>query len=250
MAWQTGFAVVLAALAFPPEAMPPTEADVLARSLREILLALLPNPLYEDAKHWGLQSEFERLHWRGKGFNIRPEMVTEMRNDGRWWKTRIYGNDLPRTLSVVVRDLKRPTTERMEFELLLSLETYIETHRQTWWAGTRLYSGSVRARARAGARLRCEATVRFESPKGAIVPDVVLQFRLVSGEFAYDNVKVEHLPGFGGEAAELLGEVIFETARLVKPALEEKLFDKARQAIAKAGQMKEVRLSLSKWLGK
>jgi hypothetical protein len=221
-----------------------SEADTLAHTLRELLPALLPNPLYEDTKHWGMQREFERAHWHG----LRRELVPEMRNDGRWHRIKVTATALAHWLSVDVFDLKHPSPEKTEFGVTISLETHLEYDRQTWAAGTRLYAGSVRARARGVVMLRCESTVRLEVPKGTLIPDVILQFRVLSGEFKYDNVKIEHLPGFGGDAADLIGEGLLDIIRAIKPSLEQKLLDKANEAIAKAGQTKEVRLSLGKYL--
>jgi hypothetical protein len=234
----------------PAPPPPATETDTIAETLRDLLPAILPSPLYEDTRHWGLQRDFEQVHWRGKGLNLYKEVTYEPRNDGRWWRVKVTASDLERGLTVGVYDLRRTSAETLEFSLAIGLETHLEYDRQTWSAGTRLYAGSIRARARAIVNVRCEATVRLDTPKGKYVPDVVLQFRLLAGDFQYDNVKIEHLPGFGGDAAKILGEALLETLRIIKPSLERKMMDKAHEAIAKAGQAREVRLSLSRWIGK
>lgn len=227
---------VVVFLASGASAAPPdrADADQLARILHDLLPTLLPNPLYEDTRKWGLQREIRK----------------HLRNDGRWSRVKVSASQLDRWLSVDVFDLKRGKNDTMTFGLTISLEAAIDYDRQTWLSGLRLYAGSVRARARAVVSLRCETASRLETPKGSLIPEMVLTFRILDGAFKYDNVVVEHLPGFGGDAAEILGEAFLDVLMAVKPGLEKRLLDKAHEAILKAGKTREVRLGLGKWLGK
>jgi hypothetical protein len=61
---------------------------------------------------------------------------------------------------------------------------------------------------------------------------------------------VEHIAGLGGEAAKLLGDAARGSIKQWRPSMEHELLAKANVAIVKAGDTKEVRVSLSKLLGK
>src|SRR5262249_26657077 len=65
----------------------------LAGNLRALLVESFPDPLFEDETHWGMRKLSPRDKWR---------------NDGRWWKVRITGKNLPDTLVVDLRDLAQP----------------------------------------------------------------------------------------------------------------------------------------------
>src|SRR3954452_840027 len=65
----------------------------LSGNLRALLLDNFPDPLFEEAKNWGMRKE----NLRGK-----------LRNDGHWWKVRVTGKNLRDTLVVDLRDLVQP----------------------------------------------------------------------------------------------------------------------------------------------
>jgi hypothetical protein len=115
--------------------------------------------------------------------------------------------------------------------------------RQTWKLGVRLYSGSTRARVRFRLTLNCESETRLEKNR-SWMPDAVFRLRVLKSDFRYDNLVVEHTAGVSGEAARLLGDVMISTVHQVRPGLERKLIEKANAAIVKAGDTKEVHLSL------
>ncbi len=202
----------------------------LAASLRELLLESLPDPLYVDAKHWGIQAKGPR----GK-----------MRNDGRWWKLKITRRGHP-AAALDVRDMRPVGKDRKAFTLVLDMPAQIDLERQTWLLGTRLYSGSTRARVMLHLTLDCEIETRLETPKDALLPDVVFRLRVIRSDFKHDAIVVEHTAGVGGDAARTIGDVVLAIVKQAKPSLERSLIAKANAAILKAGDTKEVRLSLSK----
>src|SRR5947207_15409105 len=102
---------VLAAVAFAglsagqaPAAPPPAKAaplttlirgtstEVLAGQLRTFVLDFLPDPLYEDARKWGLQ----KMSPRGK-----------MKNHGRWMKVQMTGRNLKDNLKLRIDGVKK-----------------------------------------------------------------------------------------------------------------------------------------------
>jgi hypothetical protein len=138
---------------------------------------------------------------------------------------------------------------RMTFTAFISFDTHIDFDRQIWHTGTRTYSGSIRARLRIKLTLHCEATARLDS-RGAVLPDAVFRLRVLQADSGYDNFVVEHIAGMGGEAAKLLGDAARGSLKQWRPSMERELLAKADAAIVKAGDTKEVRVSLSKLLGK
>jgi hypothetical protein len=208
-------------------------ADALAGGLRGLLLQALPEPLYEDATHWGAQ---------------KPGPRRRMVNDGRWWKVRISAANPRDTLVLDLRDLRRPEPGRTTFTLFVSLDARVQFDRQTWRGGLRTYSGSTRARLRLKLTLRCEAQTRLEA-NGTLLPDAVFRLRVVGSELAYDNFVVEHTAGVGGEAAKVLGDAARAGMKQWHPSLERDLLAKANAAILKAGDTKEVRVSLLSLFG-
>jgi hypothetical protein len=225
----------------------PVLAD-LSSNLRGLVVQFLPNPLYEDAKHWGGQKEVANgITWRGRGLRVHPEVQHKLKNHGKWWKVRVTAADHGESLVVQLRDRQQPEPGRMTFTAFISMKTDVDYERQTWDEGVRLYSGSVRARMRVMLTLNCEATSRLESrDKG--LPDIVFRLRAVKSDFEVSDLVVEHVPGFGGDAAKLIGDAARSSVAFWRPDLERKLLDKANRAIVKGGDTKEIRVSLSKLL--
>ena len=120
------------------------EAARLAANLRALMLKAMPDPLFEDAKHWGKQKKGPR----GK-----------MRNNGRWYKVKMTGRNLPTTLLVDIRDIKKPKKGQTLFLVHTTFDANILLERQTWKLGVRLYSGSTRARL--GESIASALTVRL-----------------------------------------------------------------------------------------
>jgi hypothetical protein len=218
----------------------------LGTSLRGILLSFLPTPLYEDHKHWGGQKEVTRgLKWKGEGFDFHAEPQRSLKNDGLWWRVKVTAPDVEHSLVFDVRDVQKPEPGKMTFTAFISFGTDIEYERQRWDAGTRLFSTSIRGRARVNLSLRCECISRLED-KGKLLPESVFRLRVTSSDFHYDDVVFEHVAGVGGEAAKLIGEAARANLRIWRPSLEHRLIDKANAAIVKAGDTKEVRIGIGK----
>jgi hypothetical protein len=220
--------------------------DALAGTLRGFVIKALPSPLYEDTRQWGLQKPVREIKWRGKGLHVHPEAREVPRNDGRWWKVRVTAEHLADTLVLDLRDVQQPEPGRMTFTAFISFDTHIDFDRQTWHTGTRTYSGSIRARLRLKLTLRCEATARLDG--GVLLPEAVFRLRVLQSASDYDNFVVEHIAGMGGEAAKLLGDAARGSLKQWRPSMDRDLLARADAAIVKAGDTKEVRVSLSKLL--
>jgi hypothetical protein len=104
----------------------------------------------------------------------------------------------------------------------------------------------VRARLRLKLALYCEVTTRVEKT-GRLIPDVVFRGRVLKADLRYDNFVVEHVGGVGGELAKLIGGAAHAALDQWRPSLERKLLENANAAIVKAGDTKDVRISLSRF---
>ena len=208
--------------------------------LKPVLVSAMPPVLFERSTDWGRQTPAPNgLKWKG----LEPRVTKTLRNDGTWRKVRMTPRDLPRTLELRLYDLRSVDADRQAFKVSLAFQANVEYEQQNWESGLRLWSGSVRARMRIKLNLECENLVRLESGKG-VLPDVVFRLRVTKAAVGYDNLVVEHLPGFGGSAARVTGEALRSALKRWKPSLERDVTAKASAAIVKAADTREVRLGL------
>jgi hypothetical protein len=242
-----------AATAPGDSALPAIDANSLASlagALRGALVQFLPNPLYEASPGWGHTRDIASgLHWSGQGAHMRAEVTRSPRNDGLWRKIRLTAINIPNTLVFDVRNVRQTPSLRLGFTVIAAMDVRAEIEQQRWQAGVRLYSTSVAARLRLKLQVDCECEARLDF-KDAVLPDAVFQLHVVRADVGYDNLIVEHAARMGGTAARLLGEAVRSGLRRFDPALERSLLDRARAAIVRAGEAREVRVSLSRLLPK
>jgi hypothetical protein len=223
-------------------------AAALAGSLRTILLESLPDPLYEGSQGWGKTKEvLVGFQVKTKGFQTRLEAKYSPRNHGTWRKGRVTSRNLPGSLAVEVRDVKKPEPGRTTFSVTVALDGAVDYQQQKWASGIRLYDASVRARFRVKLVLQCEMTFRVNKT-GGLLPDAVFRLRVLQSDLRFDNIVCEHFAGFGGSTARMIGDLITANLRKYRPDLERRLLDRANAAIVKAGDTKEVRIGLGKLL--
>jgi hypothetical protein len=218
--------------------------DELAGDLRGLLLRHMPQPLYQKETNWGHQEMVRRRHVRGKLGNLRVEITREPKNDGVWKRLRVDALAPAESLVFDLRQVVSPAPGRITFQVFTALDTYLTYTHQRWESGLRLFDASARAKARVKVTLDCEATTRFEN--GVLLPDLVIELKVTKADVRYDNLKFEHVAGLGGEAAQMIGELAHTAISQWRPSVERDALAKANAAIVKAGQHKEVRLSLAK----
>jgi hypothetical protein len=216
----------------------------LSEALRIYLLPHIPNPLYEKRENWNHTVEATRVHWEGQGLKVRPRRVKTYKKDGIWKHVLISSPNAGQSLKLVVQNIAQPEPGRTTFDVVIALPAEVEYEQQHWEHGVRLFSGSVRARMMVSLNLSCELTSRLETGS-KLLPDVVLRVRVVRAATAYDQLTVEHLPGFGGDAAKLLGQVIIDNLKKWHPSVERNLLERLNAAIVKAGDSKDVRVGLT-----
>lgn len=241
----SGLLIAFAALAAPPIPLISGSAkDELAGDLRGLLLQNLPQPLYQKENNWGHQEMVRRRHLRGRVGDMRVEITHEPKNDGVWKRLRVDAVSPSETLVLDLRDVVSPSPGRITFQVFGSLDTYLTYTHQRWESGLKLFDATSRARARVKVTLDCEATTRLEN--GVLLPDLVIELKVVKADVKYDNLKFEHVAGVGGDAAQLIGELAHAALTQWRPSVEKDALARANAAIVKAGQHKEVRLSLAK----
>jgi hypothetical protein len=219
---------------------PPALAD----SLRAYLIPHIPTPLYEKRENWNQTVEAKRVHWEGKGLNIKPRTVKTYKKHGKWKHVLISSPNLAQSLKLVIQNVMQPEPGRTTFDVVLALPADVEYEQQNWERGLRLWSGSIRARMRVALNLNCELTTRLE-PGSKLLPEMVLRVRVLHATTAYDQLVIEHLPGFGGDAAEILGKAVVENMKKWHPSVERNLLERLNAAIVKAGDSKEIRVGLT-----
>jgi hypothetical protein len=226
----------------------PSTTAVVADNLRAVLVEAMPDPLVEEHSHWGGQRlVVHGLGWHGKGLHLRPEITKTLRNDGRWWRVKASAVRPADTLIVVLRDVNTAAPGLTTFTAFVALDARVEYDQQNWERGLRLYSGSAEARMRLNLTLHCEATTRLE-PNGTLLPDAVFRLRVTEANLGYDHFEVDHVAGVGGDLAKIIGEAAKAGVEQWRPSLERNLIQKADAAIVKAGDTKEVRVSVLKLL--
>jgi len=241
------FALVGPAVAAPPSSEPPA-AEELASVMRTLLTAALPSPLVAKEFNWGHQVEvMNGITWEGDGILKKPHKQKKLKNDGVWRKIRVEAFDPEKNLTLAVKNVQQPEKGKLTFDMIVALQTRITFEQQVWSRGNRLYSGETRARCRPIVVLKCESTSRVEKT-GGLIPEVVFRMRVLDAALSYDEFRVDHTAGVGGEMAKVMGDALHDTIKLWKPSLEKDMKEKAQQAIVKAGDTKEVRLGLGRLL--
>jgi hypothetical protein len=224
----------------------PPSAEELAAIMKALLTSALPNPLVEQSSNWGHQSTaWNGVTWEKDGILLKPHKQKKLKNDGTWRKIKVEAVDPDKNLNLIVRNVQQPEKGRLTFDLVLALQTRIYFEQQIWKSGVRLYSGSTRARCRPILALKCESTSRAVKTDGAL-PDVVFRLRVLDARLTYDQFKVEHTAGIGGELADVIGDALHDMIKQLKPSLERDMLEKANRAIVKAGDTKEVKLGLGR----
>jgi hypothetical protein len=227
-------ALTLLALApqVPAADPPPPSAQELASALRGLLLTNLPEPLVQQQQNWGKQVEAA-----GK----------RKVNHGIWRRAKVTALNPANTLTVNVGNIQQPEANRTLFDLSVDFNAQVDFEQQLWERGLHLYSGSTRARAKVHVALQCEVITRVETNKG-LLPDIVFRLKVTKANLTYSGLDFVHIGGIGGDGADVIGKALFGFLKALRPTLERDLLNRANTAIVKAGDAKEVRISLGKLL--
>jgi hypothetical protein len=172
------------------------------------------------------------------------EINHEPRNDGVWRRIRVEAVNPADTLVFDIRNLTTTGDGRVAFQLFVAMDIKFQIVQQRWISGLKLLDAEARGSARVRLTLDCTAASRIEAPN--LLPELVFELKVEKADLGYENLKLEHIAGIGGDAAQMIGETAHSLLNQWRPSIERDLLAKANAAIVKAGEQKEVRLSLSK----
>lgn len=247
MRWVLPIVLVVAAGApawADPTVMSNKDVKALADTLRGLIVANAPELLFEDAPNWGSTKRVANgVEWKGK-IGLKPELQYKDKNHGIWKRIRVWAPGLAQSLILDIRNVRKPEEGRLLFDVFVSATARVQYDQERWRSGIKTYDVSTRARMRVTALIECEVTTRLQA-NGTFFPDAYMRFRVTKADVGYDDLVVEHIAGVGGEAAKAIGDTIHAAIREFKPSAERKLLDRANAAIVKAGDTKEVKLSLT-----
>ena len=226
----------------------PAEAEALTQVLRQLVKKNLPDPLSKTSQNWDHQKAVTVVHRHREGLRVWSEPVEEMRNDGVWRRTTIRLPE-PDKLALAVTELTHPAEGKMLLTVAAVAERVdIRFEQQIWKNGLRLYGGETRGHCKGALSLKAEVVSNVVFKKGSFLPEVTLAVKVTGAEIFYEKLVVDHTAGLDGEAAKVLGGVMIDTVKAVKPHLEEELLAKANAAVLKAAGAREFKFALDKLL--
>jgi hypothetical protein len=229
-------------------AIPEKAIATATSALRELLLANLPQPLFESADQWGHQVQaIDGIKWTGKGFGVHPAPQRKGKNHGTWRHIVVTVEQPERTLAVGITDVRTSEPGRTIFRVLITCTARFEFHQENWQSGVRTYSETTRGRVHLRLALGCDVLARVET-EGRFLPEAVVQVRLTSADVQFDLV-FDHVLGVGGDLAKGIGASIHEFMIGAKPSAERDLLAKVSRGIQKAVGTREIHLGLESMLG-
>ena len=241
----SGYTAVTARATAPDAARPdPDQVKALEKTVRDLLLKNLPDPVVQSASGWGKQKErVVGVAFRKDGPRLASDPVRGMANHGLWRRIAVRAVNPQQTLAVGIADAAFPEPGRATFTAMIGVDCAIKFEQQLWRRGLRLYSGETRGHCHAAVALKCEVTSRTEPKPGSLLPDLVFRVKVTDAQLFYEKLVIDHTAGVGGDAAKLLGDALLDLVKQAKPDLERDLLAKANAAIVKAADTKDVRVS-------
>ena len=239
------------AIAVDPPTMTVEETKTLSNVARQLILKFLPDPALTTKKNWGNQKEVVvRIDGERKGpFQWKFETKKELKNDGHWRALTLSAVEPATKFGIELKDIVTPEPGKTTFTAILTSPVKFEFEQQFWKAGIRLLRGETRGRCDTTIVLRCESMSKLDWAPGKLLPSQILRVKVTNADVNYENLKIEHTAGLGGDAAKVVGETVLKAVKLMKPNLEKDLLEKANAAIVKAGDSKEMKLDLEKLIG-
>ncbi|MCS7021638.1 MAG: hypothetical protein NZ703_04595 [Gemmataceae bacterium] len=224
------------------------EAMALTRILTDLFRRHLPDPLAQSSENWGHQKEVSGTRRRIKDWRIITEPYQERRNEGLWRRLTLRVPQRDR-LQVGVQNISFPRRGCVEGTVLTVAENVaLQLEQQHWCNGLRLYACDIRAHCKAGLTLQAAVSSRQERPLGALLPTYVLKVHVHEARLDYADLKVDHILGLDGKAAQVVGDTIRELIRRFKPDFENQLRRRAEAAVIRATDNRELYLTLDEWL--
>ena len=226
----------------------PEEAAALTKVLRDLAKKHLPDPISKSSQNWGHQKAVTVVYRYREGLRIWSEPVQEFRNEGVWRRTTIRLPE-PDKVALAVTELTHPEDGKMLATVAIVAERVdVRFEQQVWKNGLRLYGGETRAHCKGGLLIKAEVISKSEFKKGSFFPEVTLKLRVADADLFYEKLVVDHTAGVDGDAAKVIGDVLIDVVKAVRPDIEKELREKAEAAIVKAVGIREFKLALDSLL--
>jgi hypothetical protein len=223
------------------------EAATLAKTLRTLMLANMPDPLVKANDGWGKQKEYvvgPVMLRNSKRFG--PEAPRQMVNEGLWRRFTVQAVKPQESLKLAIAELGRPEANKTLITLNSEMDISFRMEQQLWTRGHQLYSGETRGHCKGGLILKAEIISKSEKKPGAFFPDITLIVKVTDAKLFYDKIVIDHTAGLDGADAKAAGDFVIDLVKAIKPDLEKQLLDKANAAILKAANEKEIKIQLDK----
>lgn len=227
----------------PKSVISPEKLATLQSSFEKLLQSALPNPLHNGSNNWGKTTKVVNgVKWHG----LKPELQHGDRNDGTWRKYTItLQQPVEKHFRVKLHDAESIGNDRILFHVDLGMDIWFKVIQQNWAKGIKLFDGDARGTVTLNLKLTCVSTLHLEKEVGSSFPKVVYRLQVTNAKTEYSQLKIDYVAGIGGELAEKIGDWTQDAVKQLKPSWEEKLLEKANQAIMKAADTKELQLGLS-----
>jgi hypothetical protein len=227
--------------------LPPERTAALEKAISTLFKAGVPTPLYKGSSHWGeTTSTANGVKWVGKGLLKKPVLQYAQKNHGTWRKYEVeLLETVPEPLKVrLTNAIVEPANHTLTFDLRLDADVRFRIDQENWNHGIKLFDGTARGTLHFTLVMKCESKLVIESGS-SFLPVIKYRFRVVQATPSYSHLKFTHIPGLGGDAAEVLGKWAHEALGQLKPSVERKAIDKLTQKLLKAADTKEVQISLA-----
>lgn len=204
-----------------------------SEALRAILLTAIPDK-YEDLSHWGKTNEiFGGVRVQQRGFNIRVSERKQTVNHGAWHRYKIELVDPARTLKLLINQIKPNGMSQFQFDIRLASKLRCRADFEHWVLGVKGLNMTVVSEADVQIVAHCQLTLRTESTRKNLLPDLVLEPRVNSVQLFLTNLDVKRIGEIRGDLAEVIGDTSRHDIENLLQAQEGRVARKANESIEK-----------------
>lgn len=211
--------------------------------IRAVLLTAIPDQ-YEDKSHWGKTNEmFDGLDVKQRGFDIRVKERKKRVNNGLWQRFKVRLVNPKKNLKLLIGDFQQDGLNRYRFDVLMSSQMLCRGDMEHWLMGVKGFNISVESEAEVEIRASCQLVVKTEFQPKSMIPDLILQPRVMNVSLRLTDLEVRRIGEIRGDLAEGLGDSTRGFVENLIRAQGPKVLKKANEAIDKKRDQLRVPLS-------
>lgn len=204
-----------------------------SEALRAVLLTAIPDK-FEDLSHWGRTREvFGGLNFKQRGFNIRVSERKQNVNNGAWHRYKIELIDPAKNLKLQFHQIRSNRLNQFQFEIHLASKLRCRGDFEHWVLGVKGFNMTVVSEADVRIVAHCQLTVRTEPNRKSLIPDIILEPKVVDVDLALTNLDVKRIGEIRGDIAEGIGDASRHYIENLIQAQEGRVVKKANEAIEK-----------------